>query len=62
MMRPLGPGMMQQIQQPCSHCNQTGYATPPQDLCNACNGKVCSLSPILDFHSLFPKVWIELQS
>lgn len=40
MMRPLGPGMMQQIQQPCSRCNQTGYATPPHDTCGDCQGKV----------------------
>ena len=40
MMRPLGPGMMQQIQQPCSNCRQTGFAPPPQDLCPACSGKV----------------------
>ena len=40
MMRPLGPGMMQQIQQPCSRCNQTGYATPPHDTCADCQGKV----------------------
>ncbi|CAL8469236.1 g8777 [Coccomyxa elongata] len=39
MMRPLGPGMMQQIQQPCSRCNQTGYATPPHDTCADCQGK-----------------------
>ncbi len=40
MMRPLGPGMMQQIQQPCSNCRQTGFAPPPQDLCASCSGKV----------------------
>lgn len=40
MMRPLGPGMMQQIQQPCSHCKQTGYAPPAHDLCADCGGKV----------------------
>ncbi|KAK9837066.1 hypothetical protein WJX81_000009 [Elliptochloris bilobata] len=39
MMRPLGPGMMQQIQQPCSNCRQTGFAPPPQDVCPACSGK-----------------------
>ena len=32
-MRPLGPGMMQQIQQPCSNCRQTGFAPPPHDTC-----------------------------
>lgn len=40
MMRPLGPGMMQQIQQPCGRCNQTGYATPAHDTCTDCSGKV----------------------
>lgn len=39
MMRPLGPGMMQQIQQPCSNCKQTGYATPTYDQCATCSGK-----------------------
>lgn len=39
MMRPLGPGMMQQIQQPCSNCNQTGYSVPPRDMCNSCHSK-----------------------
>jgi DnaJ family protein A protein 2 len=39
MMRPLGPGMMQQIQQPCDHCKQTGYAPPSHDLCKECSGK-----------------------
>lgn len=43
MMRPLGPGMMQQIQQPCSHCNQTGYSVPPRDMCSSCGSKVRSL-------------------
>ncbi|KAL3149322.1 hypothetical protein ABBQ32_002130 [Trebouxia sp. C0010 RCD-2024] len=39
MMRPLGPGMMQQIQQPCSNCNQTGSSVPSYDMCNGCHGK-----------------------
>lgn len=43
MMRPLGPGMMQQIQQPCSHCNQTGYSVPNYDMCGGCHSKVVSL-------------------
>ncbi|GLC33245.1 hypothetical protein PLESTB_000355200 [Pleodorina starrii] len=38
-LRPLGPGMMQQIQSPCSHCNRTGYSTPPGDQCTSCKGK-----------------------
>ena len=43
MMRPLGPGMMQQIQQPCARCNQTGYSTPAHDTCTDCSGKVGAL-------------------
>lgn len=31
--------MMQQVQQPCSACGQTGYSVPPSDKCAACNGK-----------------------
>ncbi len=49
MMRPLGPGMMQQIQQPCSHCNQTGYSVPNYDMCGGCHSKVavlCLLPPL----------------
>ena len=38
-LRALGPGMMQQVQQPCAACGQTGYATPPSDKCGACGGK-----------------------
>ena len=45
-MRPLGPGMMQQIQQPCQKCGQTGYSVPPNDQCPSCSGRV-SL-PLLD--------------
>ena len=37
--------MMQQIQQPCARCNQTGYSTPSHDLCTSCSGKVCSAAP-----------------
>ena len=38
MLRPLGPGMMQQIQQRCSQCGGSGYATPLSDRCNTCDG------------------------
>ncbi|KAK9832397.1 hypothetical protein WJX74_008846 [Apatococcus lobatus] len=38
-MRPLGPGMMQQIQQACSACGQTGYSVPAGDACHSCHGK-----------------------
>lgn len=37
--RPLGPGMVQQIQSRCSTCSGTGYSTPPSDKCTVCNGK-----------------------
>lgn len=39
MMRPLGPGMMQQIQQPCQRCERTGYVIPESDKCSECKGK-----------------------
>ena len=74
MMRPLGPGMMQQIQQPCSNCRQTGFAPPPQDLCPACSGKVrqpctstnpvcrmaeaCCLGCILPTVAELPRMWV----
>lgn len=38
-MRPLGPGMVQQIQARCSPCNGTGYSTPASDHCATCKGK-----------------------
>ncbi|KAG2493478.1 hypothetical protein HYH03_008294 [Edaphochlamys debaryana] len=38
-LRPLGPGMMQQIQSRCSTCGGNGYATPPSDQCGSCKGK-----------------------
>lgn len=37
--RPLGPGMVQQIQTRCSTCSGTGYATPTHDKCSTCSGK-----------------------
>lgn len=39
-MRPLGPGMMQQIQVPCDTCSQTGYQVPKNDACPSCSSKV----------------------
>lgn len=39
LMRPLGPGMMQQIQQPCARCNRTGYIIPDADKCGTCQGR-----------------------
>lgn len=38
-MRPLGPGMVQQIQARCSPCSGSGYSTPPGDQCPSCKGK-----------------------
>ncbi len=39
MIRPLGPGMVQQIQQRCSTCGGSGSVVPPNDLCGTCKGK-----------------------
>lgn len=39
MMRPLGPGMMQQIQQVCSQCSGKGFNIPHSDRCDNCNGE-----------------------
>lgn len=36
--RPLGPGMLQQIQQRCSECQGSGYSTPASDRCPTCKG------------------------
>lgn len=37
--RKLGPGMIQQFQQPCSNCGGTGETTPPSDRCGTCHGQ-----------------------
>lgn len=39
MIRPLGPGMVQQIQQRCSNCTGSGSMVPPSDVCGQCKGK-----------------------
>jgi len=38
-MRQIGPGMVQQIQQPCRACNQTGEKIREKDRCKNCAGK-----------------------
>jgi len=38
-MRPIGPGMMQQIQQRCSNCAGAGFISPASDRCIKCSGK-----------------------
>lgn len=38
-LRQIGPGMVQQIQQPCRECNQTGEKIKEKDKCKKCNGK-----------------------
>jgi len=38
-LRQIGPGMVQQIQQPCSACNRTGEKIKEKDRCKKCNGK-----------------------
>jgi len=38
-LRPIGPGMMQQIQQRCSTCSGAGYSCPLSDRCGRCSGK-----------------------
>jgi len=37
-LRQIGPGMVQQIQQPCRACNQTGEKIREEDRCKQCNG------------------------
>eukprot|EP00112_Aurelia_sp_Birch-Aquarium-sp1_P003963 Seg1450.10 transcript_id=Seg1450.10/GoldUCD/mRNA.D3Y31 product="DnaJ subfamily A member 1" protein_id=Seg1450.10/GoldUCD/D3Y31 len=38
-LRQIGPGMVQQIQQPCHECGQTGEKIKEKDRCKKCNGK-----------------------
>jgi DnaJ family protein A protein 2 len=50
-MRPIGPGMMQQIRQRCSGCEGRGVATPSSDQCPLCNGScTASDTKIFDVH------------
>lgn len=37
--RPLGPGMVQQIQARCPSCQGSGFSCPPGDACTNCKGK-----------------------
>ena len=36
--RPLGPGMVQQVQARCGECGGAGYSQPPSDRCGGCGG------------------------
>ncbi|XP_057313639.1 dnaJ homolog subfamily A member 4-like [Hydractinia symbiolongicarpus] len=38
-LRQIGPGMVQQIQQPCRECHQTGEKIREKDKCKKCHGK-----------------------
>ena len=38
MLRQIGPGMMQQIQQPCGPCGGEGEISPEKDRCTECLG------------------------
>jgi len=39
MIRPIGPGMVQQQAIPCDKCQQTGYCINPYKICGKCYGK-----------------------
>jgi DnaJ family protein A protein 2 len=65
MMRPIGPGMMQQIQQHCRKCNGKKDTCPPSDMCLSCHGqkivshkKICEVNiqpgHSHDAHIVFP--------
>lgn len=48
-LRQIGPGMVQQIQQPCHECRQTGEKIKDKDKCKTCNGnKVVKEKKILE--------------
>jgi len=52
-LRQIGPGMVQQIQQPCRECRQTGEKIREKDKCKKCNGKkVIKERKVLDCHIL----------
>jgi len=45
----IGPGMIQQLQQPCGTCKQRGEVIPEKDRCKSCNGnKLNSESKVLE--------------
>ncbi|CAA6662833.1 unnamed protein product [Spirodela intermedia] len=49
--RQLGPGMIQQMQQPCSECRGTGETISEKDRCPNCNGdKVVQEKKVLEVH------------
>ena len=48
-LRQIGPGMVQQIQQPCRKCDRRGEVIPDADRCRKCNGsKVVKDKKILE--------------
>jgi len=48
-LRQIGPGMVQQIQQPCKKCDRRGEVIPDADRCRKCNGnKVVKDKKILE--------------
>ena len=50
-LRPLGPGMMQQIQSVCSTCNGEGEVINERDRCKTCKGKkVLPETKVLEVH------------
>nr|QCY50087.1 DNAJA1B [Apostichopus japonicus] len=50
-MRPIGPGMVQQIQSPCNTCNGQGEKINAKDRCKTCVGKkVIKERKILEIH------------
>ncbi|CAI9774536.1 unnamed protein product [Fraxinus pennsylvanica] len=49
--RQLGPGMLQQMQQPCNECKGTGETINVKDRCSHCKGeKVVSEKKVLEVH------------
>ena len=52
-LRQIGPGMVQQIQQPCHECGQTGEKIKEKDKCKKCNGKkIVKEKNVLECHIL----------
>lgn len=50
-LRQIGPGMVQQIQQPCHECGQTGEKIKEKDRCKKCSGKkIVKEKKILECH------------
>jgi DnaJ-class molecular chaperone len=53
-LRQVGPGMMQQIVQPCGNCNGKGKTVAKEDMCKQCDGKQVKVEEKEHFMNIKP--------